>query len=74
LFRRVAEELFLNNPHAYNLYSFAGFVKHEKQPLQGKYWKKPETGPAALLPVFSSTVNFPRKRGGRIITRLDFAA
>jgi hypothetical protein len=33
LFRRVAEELFLNNPHAYNLYSFAGLVKHERTPL-----------------------------------------
>src|SRR6266478_3421500 len=30
LFRRVAEELFLNDPHAYNLCSPAEFVKHEK--------------------------------------------
>jgi hypothetical protein len=30
LLRSLAEELFLKNPHAYNLYSFAEFVKLEK--------------------------------------------
>src|SRR5258708_40290071 len=30
LFRRIAEELFLYDPHAYNLYSSSGFVKCKK--------------------------------------------